>query len=409
MTARKSPGGRSSARRRPKGRRRSAPVFEGFRRPAGGPGARNHLVVISAMDNTNPLVRRIGNLVRDAVTVNTTFGRGLMGEDERQHLRVMGHMAGHPNVGAAIVVSLEPKSAEAIAEVAAKAAPWLPLETVSLHQTGGTLKTAARAMELAAKLSSHLARAKRERCELGEITLGTECGGSDTTSGLVSNPAVGMAADRLADLGGTVIFSETLEIVGAEDALARRAADPLTRRRILEAVQRALDYAASLGVDVLGINPTADNMRGGLSSIEEKSLGAVKKGGSRPIVEVVGVGERPRKRGTVFADAPCGGVENITSLAASGAHAILFSTGIGNPIGHPISPTIKVTGNPRTAARMAENIDIDLSAVLEGRMSFDEAAAVIEEELLAVLSGKLTSSELLGETEVTVSRAALSL
>ena len=121
------------------------------------------------------------------------------------------------------------------------------------------------------------------------------------------------------------------------------------------------------------------------------------------------MGERPLRRGTVFADAPCGGVENVTSLAASGSQAIIFSTGTGNPIGHPISPTIQVTGNPGTAAHMPENIDLDISGVLEGHMSYEEAAELLEKELLAVLSGKLTTSELLGETEITVSRTGLNL
>ena len=408
MAARKrsSPG---PARRRRGAGGVAAPAFLGFRRPSGPPGARNHLAIVSAMDNTNPIVRRAGSLLREAVAVNTSFGRALMGEDELQHWRVMGHTAGHPNVGAAVVVSLEPKSAQAIAEVAAKASPWMPIEAVSVQEVGGTLSTTARVLDLASRLAGHLASARRERCGLGEITLGTECGGSDTTSGLVSNPATGMVADRVVDLGGAVIFSETLEIVGAEHLLARRAADPKTARRLLACARRAVEYAESLGVDLIGSNPAPDNIRGGLSSIEEKSLGAIKKAGSRPIVEVVGVGERPRRRGTIFADAPCAGVENITSLAASGAQAIIFSTGIGNPIGHPLAPTIKVTGNPRTASRMAENIDLDLSGVMAGRMGLGEAAAALERVLLEVLSGKLTASELLGETELTVSRAALSL
>jgi altronate dehydratase large subunit len=397
----------SSKKSAPKSGRGAGLTFSGFRRPSGGPGARNHLAVISVMDNSNPIVRRICSLRKDLVGVNTSFGRALYDDDQNQHFRVMGHLAGHPNVGAAIIIGLEPKTSGAIAEVAAKASPWMPIEIVTVHETGGTLKMTSKAMELADKLSRHLSAARRKRCELGEITLGTECGGSDTTSGLVSNPVTGMVADRVIDEGGRVIFSETLEIVGAEHLLARRAADAKTKRRILACVKRTLDYAESLGVDLIGSNPTDDNIAGGLSSIEEKSLGAVKKGGSRPIVEVIGVGERPSRRGTVFADAPCGGVENITSLASSGAQVIIFSTGIGNPVGHPISPTIKVTGNPRTAAHMAENIDINLRGVMEGGMSYDEAAERLLGELTDVLSGKLTTSELLGETEVTVSRAAL--
>jgi altronate dehydratase large subunit len=361
------------------------------------------------MDNTNPLVRRIGSLRRDILALNTTFGRNLMAGDEAQHFRVMGHLAGHPNVGAALIVGLEPESAAKMAEAAARASPWMPIEIVTVQESGGTLKTTDRALDVAARLSGHLASARRVECPLGEITLGTECGGSDTTSGLVSNPVTGMLADRLVARGGAVIFSETLEIVGAEHLLARRAGDAQTRRRLLAGVRRALDYAAGAGVDLIGCNPTADNIKGGISSIEEKSLGAVKKGGSGPINEVVGVGERPSRRGTIFADAPCGGVENLTSLSASGAQAIIFSTGIGNPIGHPVSPTIHVTGNPRTAARMAENIDLDLSAVISGGMGFEEAADRLEAELIDVLSGKPTCAEALGETEITVSRAGLNL
>ncbi|MAE05194.1 MAG: UxaA family hydrolase [Nitrospinota bacterium] len=388
---------------------KSGDSFLGYRRPSGGPGARNHLAVVSAMDNTNPLVRRICSLRSDLIAVNTSFGRALMGEDEAQHFRVMGHLAGHPNVGAAIIVGLEPITAGAIAEAAAKASPWMPIEVVTIHEVGGTLKSTSRALELAGKVAAHLSASRRERCGLDELILGAECGGSDTTCGLVSNPVTGLVADRVVNAGGTVIFSETLEIVGAEHLLARKAADAKTKRRILAGVRRSLEYTEELGVDLIGSNPTADNIAGGLSSIEEKSLGAIKKAGNGPIVEVVGVGERPTKAGTVFADAPCGGVENITTLSASGAQAIIFSTGIGNPIGHPISPTIKVTGNPRTAALMPENIDVNLCDVIEKGLSYKEAEERLNKELIDVLGGKPTTSELLGETEITVSRAALSL
>ena len=216
----------------------------GYRRPSGPPGARNHLVVVSAMDNANPLVRRIGKLLREAVIVNTTFGRNLFGDDERQHYRVMGRTAGHPNVGAAIVVSLEPKSAQDVADVAAEASPWMPIETLTIHETGGTLQTAARGVEIAQKLYQHLSAARRRRCNLSEITLGTECGGSDTTSGLVANPVTGVLSDRIVDAGGVVLFSETMEIVGAEHLLAKRAANARRcGRKLLGAVARTMDYA----------------------------------------------------------------------------------------------------------------------------------------------------------------------
>ena len=382
----------------------------GYRRPGGPPGARNHLVVVSAMDNANPLARRIGKLVREAVVVNTTFGRNLFGEDERQHYRVMGRTAGHPNVGAAVVVSLEPKSAQDVADVAAQASPWMPIETLTIHETGGTLQTASRGVEIAQKLYQHLSAARRGRAaSFSEITLGTECGGSDTTSGLVANPVTGVLADRIVDAGGVVLFSETMEIVGAEHLLAKRAASPKVRRKLLGAVKRTMDYAHAMGMDIIGCNPTEDNIQGGLSSIEEKSLGAVKKAGTRKIADVIAPGEHTKERGCVFLDAPSAGVENVTALAACGAQAIVFNTGNGNPIGHPVSPTIKVTANPRTAARMAENTDLDISGVMRGELSRDEAVDLLHGELIAVLSGKRTRAEILEETEITVSRLALNL
>lgn len=389
--------------------RKPGNTFMGYRRPSGAPGARNHLAIVSAMDNANPLARRIGKLVREAVVVNTTFGRNLFGEDERQHYRVMGRTAGHPNVGAAIVVSLEPKSAQDVADVAAEASPWMPVETLTVHETGGTLRTASRGVEIAQKLYQHLSAARRGRCDLSELTLGTECGGSDTTSGLVANPVTGVLADRIVDAGGVVLFSETMEIVGAEHLLAKRAASPKVRRKLLGAVARTMDYAHEMGMDIIGCNPTEDNIQGGLSSIEEKSLGAVKKAGTRDIVDVIVPGELTNERGCVFLDAPSAGVENVTALGACGSQAIVFNTGNGNPIGHPVSPTIKVTANPRTAARMAENTDLDISGVMRGELSRDEAVDLLHEELTAVLSGKRTRAEILEETEITVSRLALNL
>lgn len=237
-----------------------------------------------------------------------------------------------------------------------------------------------------------------------ELTLGVECGGSDGSSGIVSNPVTGMVADMVVDRGGTVIMSETVEVLGGEHLLAARAKDPVTKQKILDAVNFCVTYSKEVGVDLLGSNPAPDNIKGGLSTIEEKALGAIKKGGSKPLMEVIGNAYRPTKKGFIFMDAPAPGVENVTALCAGGTQVIIFSTGKGNPSGHPLSPTIKVSGNPFTVELLKDNLDVDLSAVITKGASLADAAKVLEQELVDVCWGKPTKADLLGEFEVAISR-----
>jgi altronate dehydratase large subunit len=247
-------------------------------------------------------------------------------------------------------------------------------------------------------------RIKPEPMLWQDFTLGLECGGSDGSSGIVANPVVGLVADKIIDRGGTVIMSETVEMLGGEHLLAARAVSPEVAEALKRAVDFCVSYATAHGIDLLGSNPTADNIQGGLSTIEEKALGAIKKGGSKPLQEVIGLGFRPSKKGFVIMDAPAPGVENITSLAAGGCQAIIFSTGKGNISGHPIVPTIKACGNPYTVKSMSDNIDVDLSAVITNGLCLEDAAEILEKELVAVMNGKPVSADLLGETEVAISR-----
>jgi len=376
----------------------------GYRRPDGGAGIRNYVAVISAMDNSNPVVRRVAGAVNGAVALAPSFGRAMLGEDYEQHKNTLIGMGINPNVFGAIVVSLEINSAWAIAEGIAKTGR--PVEVISIEDVGGTVKATERATRQAMRLASEASRQSREPMGWPELVIGVECGGSDGSSGLVSNPATGRVADMVIDAGGTVIMSETLEILGGEHLLAARARDEAIGKKLVEAVNFCVTYAAGMGVDVLGSNPTPDNILGGLSTIEEKALGAIKKGGSRTLMEVVGYGQRPTVKGFVIMDAPCPGIENMTAMASAGCHAIIFSTGKGNTSGNPISPTIKLTGNPYTVANLADNIDVDLSAVITGGMSLDEAACILMAELVAVCNGKMTRAEILGEVEIAISRIA---
>ena len=244
-------------------------------------------------------------------------------------------------------------------------------------------------------------RIQREPSAISDLVVGVECGGSDGTSGIASNPATGQVADWLVEAGGTVILSERTEIIGGEEILASNAASATVAEEIRAVVTRTQEHARQHGIELT--NLVADNIEGGLSTQEEKALGAILKGGTTPLQEIVGSAEQPSKKGLVFMDAHSPGTENITALAGGGAQIIIFSTGLGNPIACPIAPTIKVSGNPNTVVELCDNIDVDVSAIIKGEKSIAQSAEVLYEEFLQVANGGMTRSEVLGDEEVAIS------
>lgn len=381
--------------------------FWGYRRPDGRVGIRNHVAIVSAMDNSNPVVRRIANLVRGTIPVCCSYGRGLVGKDYQQHLRTLIGLATNPNVAAAIVISLEPVTAGRVAEGIAKTGR--PVEVIALEDIGGTIKATELGMRLAQNMVIEASRLRREEASIQEIILGVECGGSDSSSGVASNPVTGYVSDQLVEMGGTVIMSETVEWMGAEHILARRAVSRELAEKIYRAVAWYEEYAKSIGIDLRGTNPAPDNIAGGLSTIEEKALGAIQKAGTAPIQGLLEYAERPEGSGLYLMDAPPPGVENVTALAAGGCQVVIFSTGKGNPLGNPVVPVIKVSGNPQTVRLVADNIDIDVSAVLQGKASISEEGVNLWNLLLEICNGKLTKSEVLAEEEISISRIGFSL
>lgn len=377
-------------------------TFWGYERANGAVGIRNHVAIISAMDNANFVARRASAAVKGTVPVCPCFGRGEVGADLEQHIAILGGIGANPNVYGAVVVSLEPVIAGRIAEIIRKENKECVV--LSFDECNGTVGTTAQAVRVAERMVVAASRQKRKEFPVGKLLLGNECGGSDTISGLISNPAAGLVADRLIDAGGSVLLSETTEWMGAEDQLMARAVTPELGKRIEDAIRWYEDYVISIGIDLRGTNPAPDNMKGGLSTIEEKSLGAVEKGGSRPIQDLITYGERPTKQGLTLVDASPGGVENTTTLAAAGCQVIIFSTGKGNPIGNPIVPTIKVTGNPNTMAAYRDNIDVDLSQTITGDQTLKAAADQLYAAMLEVADGGLTTAEILGDTEIAVTR-----
>ncbi len=376
--------------------------FMGFRRRYGGVGVRNIVAVISAMDNTNACANRISNIVTDTVPITTPFGRTQIGHDFEMTLRTLAGIGAHPNVAAVLVLGLSLVSANALADRIRPSGK--PVEVLGLQEAGGTMALTMAGVRVAADLTVSASEQMREPCDFSELVIAVECGGSDTTSGLASNPTVGLFADRFIDAGGTIILSEPAEFMGAEHILAERAVDPSDADRIREMVQWFEDEAKRNGVDMRGTNPTPDNIAGGLTTLEEKSLGAIAKGGSRPVVEVIDYSEEPTKQGLVIMNTPSAACESMTGLLGGGSHMIIFSTGRGNAIGAPISPTVKITGNPHTAASMPENIDVDVSAIISNSEPLTTASERLWDEMVKVAQGKITRCEVLQEDQLSVSR-----
>ena len=384
----------------------SPATFAGYRRPDGRVGVRNHLLVVPTVICSSVVAERVAAaLAPIATALPHTAGCGQLGPDMHTTHETLAAYCGHPNVGAVLVIALgcEQVVAQHLADAARAAGK--PAHIVAIQTEGGTVRTTARATEIAARLAAELADTPRVECDAASLILSVKCGGSDYTSGLASNPTLGRVTDRLVELGGSAVLGEIAEIMGAEHLLAARAPDPATAGRLLRVINRVETEAMALGLDIRGTQPSPGNIRGGLTTIEEKSLGATHKGGERtPLADVVGYSAPIVRKGLTVMDTPGLDVESVTGMVGGGAQVVVFTTGLGTPTGNPIAPVIKITGNARTAASMADNIDLDVSGVLDHRETLDEAAGRLFDEVLAVCAGRPTAAERLGFREFAIHR-----
>jgi altronate dehydratase large subunit len=381
-------------------------TFQGYRRPDGRVGVRNHLLVVPTVICSSVVAERVAAAVAPIGTaLPHTAGCGQLGPDMHTTHETLAAYCRHPNVGAVLVMALgcEQVVAQQLADAARRAGK--PAQILAIQSEGGTVRTTERGIAVARELAAELERAPRETCDISSLILSVKCGGSDYTSGLASNPALGRVADRLVDLGGSAVLGEIAEIMGAEHLLAARAPQADTAVRLLRVINRVESEAMALGLDIRGTQPSPGNIRGGLTTIEEKSLGATHKGGERtPLADVVGYAAPITKRGLTVMDTPGLDVESVTGMVGGGAQAVVFTTGLGTPTGNPIAPVIKITGNARTAASMADNIDLDVSGVLDNRETLERAANRLFDEVLAVCSGRATAAERLGFREFAIHR-----
>jgi altronate dehydratase large subunit len=382
------------------------PGFWGYRRPDGRVGVRNHVLVVPTVICSAVVAERVAAAIAPVGSaLPHTAGCGQLGPDMHVTHDTLAAYCGHPNVGAVLVIALgcEQVVAQHLADAARRAAK--PVAIVAIQSEGGTVRATARATEIARSMADTLRSAPREWCDASSLILSVKCGGSDYTSGLASNPALGRVADRLVDVGGSAVLGEIAEIMGAEHLLAARAPDAGTAARLLKVINRVESEAIALGLDIRGTQPSPGNIRGGLTTIEEKSLGATHKGGERaPLEDVVPYAARITRKGLTVMDTPGLDVESVTGMVGGGAQVVVFTTGLGTPTGNPIAPVIKITGNSRTAESMHDNIDLDVSGVLDDTETLDGAADRLFEHVLAVCSGRETAAERLGHREFAIHR-----
>lgn len=378
-------------------------TFQGYRRANGTVGVRNHVLVLPSVMCANHVVDRIGRALPEVITVGHPTGCAQVGADFEQTKRTMAGFAANPNVAAVLVVGLGCETNESKALSAEIAARGQRVEVLGIQETGGTSATIARGVEIARGLLTEAARWERTTAPLSALIVGTECGGSDGFSGITANPALGYASDRIVAEGGTVILAELPELVGAEHLLAARASAPVAEK-LYELIERVEARARAMHVDMRYGNPTQGNIAGGLTTIEEKSLGAAYKGGSTPLNEVIEYAERPSARGLVVMDTPGQDIEQLTGMVAGGAQVVVFTTGRGTPTGSPIAPVIKVATNSPLFERMRENMDVDAGAVLAGTRTLEQVGDEIFDWIVAAANGREPAAEALGFRDFAINR-----
>ena len=377
--------------------------LNGYIRENGSAGLRNYTLVLSTVACANHVSEKIAAASGCACFCHAT-GCTQMGADLEQTTRTLIGAGKNPNVGAVLVVSLGCEGVNAQEVVEGIKTCGKPVEFVGIQQCGGTTSAIAKGTQIAEKFQKALAAQKKQEIDVSQIVLGLECGGSDFTSGIVSNPLVGYVADKLVSLGGTVILSETTEMIGAEHLLSARACNQKVAKEILAAVNNVERQAKNMNEDLRGSQPTPGNIEGGLSTIEEKSLGCLAKAGSTTVNEMLRYGDIPSKKGLVIMDTPGYDVESVTGMLAGGSQIVLFTTGRGTPVGSPFAPVIKITGNPNTAKNMADNIDFDASCVLAGKETLEAAGERLFALMLETANGALCCSEKLGHCEAAITR-----
>lgn len=368
----------------------------GYRRPDGRAGIRNHVVILPVDDLSNAVSESIARTIPGTLALPHAYGRLQYGEDLELTFRTLTGTGANPNVAAVVVIGIEPNWTNRVVEGIARTGK--PVEGFSIERFGD-LKILSSAARVAQQMLQDAGEIQREPIERDELIISIKCGESDTTTGLGSCPTVSEVVDRHVNEGGTVIFGETSELTGGEHLIAARCANDGVRARFQAMYDNYIEEIESSGANLLGSQPTQGNIRGGLSTIEEKALGNIAKTGSVPVVDALEPAVAPTEDGLNFMDSSSAAGEFITLMGAAGAVLHLFPTGQGNIVGNPIVPVIKITANPLTASTMREHIDLDVSGLLWREYNLREAGNRLMALIDRTINGRLTCAESLGHRE----------
>ena len=373
----------------------------GYRRPDGRAGIRNHVVILPVDDLSNAVCESVARAIPATLALPHAYGRLQYGEDLELTFRTLAGIGANPNVAAAVVIGIEPNWTNRIVEGIARTGK--PVEGFSIERFGD-LKILSAVARVAQHMLQDASELQREPIEREELTISIKCGESDTTTGLGSCPTVSQVVDRHVNSGGTVIFGETSELTGGEHLIAARCTDGRVRTSFQAMYDAYIEEIESSGANLLGSQPTQGNIRGGLSTIEEKALGNIAKTGTVPVVDALEPAIAPTRKGLNFMDSSSAAGEFITLMGAAGAVIHLFPTGQGNIVGNPIVPVIKITANPLTAGTMAEHIDLDVSGLLRREYNLQEAGNRLMALIDRTINGRITCAESLGHREFIITK-----
>ncbi len=383
-------------------------TINGYRRKDGSFGLRNKVIVIPSVHCANKCVEKIALANPLSVYITHQHGCSQLDYDAEQTKKVLAGHGSNANVYGVLIVGLgcEVVQAKELAQRIKEATPYKEVEYLVIQEQGGVQKTIFKGIEIVKKMLENAQRVEKSQGSWADIVLGTECGGSDSFSGLSANPALGAVSDFIIDNGGSIILAETTELIGAEHILAKRAINQEVRQRVYQVIGEYEKLVLDSKADIRGANPSPGNMAGGLSSIEEKSLGCIYKAGSRGLVDVKDYAHPITQKGLTLMNTPGNDIEQLSGMVAGGCNLCIFTTGRGTPTGSPITPTIKLSSNTQTFLSMNDCIDLDAGDLLNGTKNLEEKRDEILHFIHALSEGLLTKAEQNGQNDFSIWRLA---
>ncbi|EAK0100558.1 altronate dehydratase [Campylobacter coli] len=380
----------------------------GYRREDGKFGLRNKVIIIPSVHCANKVCENIARKCNGAVYINHQHGCSQLEFDALQTRDVLIGHGSNANVFGVLIIGLgcEVIQAKAVAEKIKEATPYKKVEYLVIQECGGSKNTIENGIKIVNEMLESAAKLQKSEGDFSDLILGTECGGSDSYSGLSANPALGSLSDFVIDEGGAVILAETTELIGCEAILTKRAKNDEIAKKVYDKILAYENLVKSFHADIRGANPSPGNIAGGLSTIEEKSLGCVYKAGTRTLMDVIDYAKPVVSKGLTFMNTPGNDIEQLSAMVAGGANICVFTTGRGTPTGSAIVPTIKMSSNTFCYENMNDAIDINAGSIIDGVKTKEEVRDELIELIVRISDGELVKAELNEQNDFSVWRLA---